>query len=161
MDSQTRLRAPQPVNPEARKAEPGISEVKTARAYSLFNSGNNTAVCSNANCCAGTFTSLAGAQETINWADISAPVTGDASIRAVALANTMRRNNITVYAIGLGNGNAATVQPFLCQIANDPCSINVYMLPSQSGEMEWAPNAEALDQAFQAVASTIRLKLTQ
>lgn len=128
--------------------------------YSLFNSGNNTAVCSNANCCAGTFTSLAGAQETINWADISAPVTGEGSIRAVALANTMRLNNITVYAIGLGDGNAATVQPFLCQIANDPCS-STYNPAQPIGQMVWAPNAAALDQAFQAVASTIRLKLTQ
>jgi len=128
--------------------------------YSLFHAGNNNAVCSNSGCCAGTFTSLAGTQEKINWQDISAPLTGDASVRAIALANTMRADNITVYAIGLGDGNAGTVEPFLCQIANDPCSLT-YNANAPQGVMEWAPNAEALDQAFQTIATIIRLKLTQ
>ena len=123
----------------------------------FFTSYTNNENC--ANCCNGTFTTLAGSQQAINWTNVSGP-SGDARARAIADANNMRAAGITVFAIGLGSATEPVDQPFLCQIANDPCS-TTYNAALPSGEMEWAPNAEALDQAFQTVASTILLRLTQ
>lgn len=84
-------------------------------------------------------------------------VSTDAKYRAVQLANTMRTQGITVYAIGLGNEIDETN---LEEIANDPASPQ-YNSSEPSGLAEFAPTASDLDNAFQTVASKILLRLTQ
>jgi hypothetical protein len=123
----------------------------------FFTPGTNNESCSN--CCTGTFTTISGGQAQINWTNVSGP-SGDARARAIADSDNMRAAGITVYAIGLGNATEPVNPSFLCEIANDPCS-PTYNSSLPTGAMEWAPTAEALDQAFQAVATIIRLKLTQ
>jgi Flp pilus assembly protein TadG len=123
---------------------------------------NDSSCCSNGGGSPGTFPSLAagGTQVPITWANVSSVGSGDAAFRAVAIANSMRAAGITVYAVGLGGAFTSVDQGFLCQIANDPCS-TTYNSTLPTGAMEYAATGDALDAAFQAVASIIRLRLTQ
>ncbi len=124
---------------------------------------NDTNCCTLANGNTGTFPSLeaGGAQTTINWNDVSNVQTGDAAYRVIALANTMRADGITVYSIGLGGAFTAVDQTFLCEVANDPTCSPVYNSALPAGAMEYAATGSGLDQAFQTIASIIRLRLTQ
>jgi hypothetical protein len=84
-------------------------------------------------------------------------VANDADYRAIQLANTMRSQNIVVYAIGLGG---AINEPFLQQIANDPAS-STYNPNQPVGQAVFAPNSTQLDEVFQVIAAKILLRLTQ
>ena len=84
-------------------------------------------------------------------------ISTDAKYRAVQLANTMRAQGITVYAIGLGDKIDET---YLQELANDPASPQ-YDSSQPSGLAEFAPTASELDNAFQTIASKILLRLTQ
>lgn len=108
------------------------------------------------NACNGLFQPLVGKPEALNWTN----VTLDARNRAINDANNMRAAGITVYSIGLGNDADSVDTTFLCEVANDPCS-PTYNAALPSGAMQFVSSAVQLDQAFQAVAATIRLKLTQ
>jgi hypothetical protein len=93
-------------------------------------------------------------------------VTADAFYRAIGDAIAMRQQGITVYAIGLGSAPDPVDGPYLCQIANDPCtgtdSPNTkYNAALPTGKYQSAPTGQDLDQAFQTIASIIRLRLTQ
>ena len=81
----------------------------------------------------------------------------EADYRAVQLANTMRGQGITVYSIGLGD---KINQTYLYEMANDPASPE-YNANEPSGIAAFAPTADALDSAFQVIASNILLRLTQ
>jgi Flp pilus assembly protein TadG len=93
-------------------------------------------------------------------------VQADAIYRAIGDANAMRAQGITVYVIGLGSApNAILDKPFLCQVANDPgpeCAMYFKYDPKAlQGVMQWAPTGADLGPAFQAIATVIRLRLTQ
>lgn len=81
----------------------------------------------------------------------------DADYRTVQLANAMRKQNIVVYSIGLGN---AINQPFLQQVANDPAS-STYDSTQPVGEAVFAPNSSQLQAVFNVIAAKILLRLTQ
>lgn len=119
---------------------------------------------SDTSCCHnGTFYShVAGKQMPLNWTNIAGTTApyGDALYRAIADANAMRAQGITVYSIGLASAPASVNQTFLCQIANAPCSPN-YDSTQPVGDMVLAQTASGLAQAFQTVATEIRLRLTQ
>jgi hypothetical protein len=118
----------------------------------------------NDSCCnQGTFYShVAGKQMPVNWTNIAGTTapSGDALYRAIADANAMRAQGITVYSIGLASAPASVNQTFLCQIANAPCS-PAYDPTQPVGDMVLAQTASGLAQAFQTVATEIRLRLTQ
>jgi Flp pilus assembly protein TadG len=103
------------------------------------------------------FTTLSSGQQLITWTN----VTTDARNRVIADANNMRANGITVYAVGLGGAFTPVDQGFLCQVANDPCAGANYNANNLPGAMEYAATGDALDSAFQTIASIIRLRLTQ
>lgn len=113
-------------------------------------------------CCSGVsrFQSLADNKlETF----VRANVTNEALYEAVQTANTMRNQNITVYAIGLGTD---INQGFLQQIANDPKS-PTYDSTKPQGLALFVPDCPSaactsdLNTAFQTIASTILLRLTK
>jgi Flp pilus assembly protein TadG len=113
-------------------------------------------------CCASTFPStLTGTQMAINWTNVNA----DALNRAVQDANTMRANNIFVYAIGLHGGAGVLDSSFLCQIANDPCTSYggnpSYNANLPVGEFILVTDSSGLSAAFQQVANDIHLRLLQ
>jgi len=113
------------------------------------------------NCCGGTFNShVAGGPTAINWTTVSGP-NGDARYRALVDANNLRAAGITVYSVGLGTATEAVDPSFLCNIANDPTCATTYNPAQPAGVSAYADTAEQLDQAFQTVATTIRLRLTQ
>jgi hypothetical protein len=60
----------------------------------------------------------------------------------------------------LASAPASVNQAFLCQIANAPCS-PAYDPTKPVGDMVLAQTASGLAQAFQTVATEIRLRLTQ
>jgi Flp pilus assembly protein TadG len=84
-------------------------------------------------------------------------VANDADYRTVQLADTMRTQNIVVYAIGLGTG---INQSFLQQVANDPAA-STYNSSEPAGEAVFAPDSSQLEAVFQVIASKILLRLTQ
>ena len=94
-----------------------------------------------------------GLSHVINPADIST----EAMYRAVQLANVMRNQGTTIYAIGLGDKINET---YLQELANDPASPE-YDPHQPAGLAEFAPTASDLDNAFQTIASRILLRLTQ
>jgi Flp pilus assembly protein TadG len=130
------------------------------------------------NCCTGTFPSAStagsvapawtasgpavtpwstgGTPVQITWSNVRA----DALYRAIGDANAMRNQGITVYAIGLGSAPDPVDPQFLCQVANDPCSAT-YNPNLPAGVYQSAATGADLDQAFQTIASLIRLRLTQ
>jgi Flp pilus assembly protein TadG len=109
---------------------------------------------STVSCNASTFTPQdPGLSNSLNLSNIST----DAKYRAVQLANTMRAQGITVYAVGLGDKIDET---YLQELANDPASPD-YNANEPSGLAEFAPTASELDRAFQTIASKILLRLTQ
>jgi Flp pilus assembly protein TadG len=116
-------------------------------------------------CCTSTFPStLTGTQMPINWTNVNA----DALNRAVQDANTMRANNIFVYAIGLHpttGGVGVLNTAFLCQIANDPCPAyggnTSYNANLPVGEFILVTDSSGLSSAFQQVANDIHLRLLQ
>jgi Flp pilus assembly protein TadG len=83
-------------------------------------------------------------------------IADEADYRAVQLANTMRSQGITVYAVGLGDKINTT---YLQELANDPASPE-YNANEPSGIFADAPTASDLDTAFQTIASKILLRLT-
>lgn len=87
-------------------------------------------------------------------------VQADAIYRAIGDATAMREAGITVYAIGLGTAPDTVDPQFLCQIANDPCS-SAFNPSLPAGVYQGAATTEQLYQAFQTIASVIRLRLTQ
>jgi Flp pilus assembly protein TadG len=100
--------------------------------------------------------STGGVTTNINFNTVQA----DAIYRAEGDATAMRKQGITVYSIGLGSAPAAADPTFLCTIANDPtCPTYDPTLPA--GVYQGAATGADLDAAFQAIASIIRLRLTQ
>jgi len=109
--------------------------------------------------CNGTFTSsITGKQLAITTDDVRPDALND----AILDSNTLRANNVIVYAIGLGADPQAS---FLCQVANDPC-------PTYGGNPSYNPNlptgqyvpvadSTQLDSAFQEIANNIHLRLLQ
>jgi Flp pilus assembly protein TadG len=100
-----------------------------------------------------------GTPAPINYNNVQA----DALYRAIGDANAMRLQGITVYSIGLGSAPAPADPAFLCQVANDPtCSpAGTYNPAMPAGVMQWAPTGADLPPAFQAIATIIRLRMTQ
>lgn len=96
---------------------------------------------------------MPGNSPLIDPTDIST----DAMYRAVKLADTMRAQGTTIYAIGLGDKVNET---YLQELANDPASPE-YDPNQPSGMAAFAPSASDLDTVFQTVASRILLRLTQ
>ncbi|MGB6555027.1 MAG: hypothetical protein WBE78_16170, partial [Candidatus Binataceae bacterium] len=84
-------------------------------------------------------------------------VATDADYRTVQLADTMRTQNVVVYAIGLGS---AINQSFLQQVANDPAA-STYNSSEPQGEAVFAPNSTQLEAVFNTIAAKIQLRLTQ
>lgn len=89
-------------------------------------------------------------------------VTADAKYRSLQVANAMRAEGITVYAIGLGT---SIDQAFLQQIANDPAS-STYNASQPVGIAAFASSCPSqqctiqLQQVFQTIAAKIMLRLT-
>lgn len=107
-------------------------------------------------CCAGVSTfrsAIDGTQKSF----LRTNVTADAEYRAVQVANQMRANGITVYAIGLGN---SINQTFLKQVANDP-TLPGFVATGYDGEAVFAATAGQLQQAFDTIADKILLRITQ
>jgi Flp pilus assembly protein TadG len=88
-------------------------------------------------------------------------VQADALYRPIGDAIAMRKAGITVYAIGLGSAPAPADPTFLCQVANDPSCSPTYDSTLPAGVMQYAATGADLGPAFQAIASIIRLRLTQ
>jgi von Willebrand factor type A domain-containing protein len=87
----------------------------------------------------------------------SANIANDAMYRAVNVANNMRADGITVYAIGLGDKIS---QSFLQQIANDPAS-STFNSSLPVGQAVFAPTPAQLNTVFQTIASEISMRLSQ
>lgn len=134
-----------------------------AIAYPLNINPSNT-ICASQNdnstgVCNGKFTSsINGNQLSINTTNVRADALND----AILDSNTLRANNVIVYAIGLGADPQAS---YLCQIANDPCLTfggNPSYNPNlPSGEYQPAANASQLAAAFQEIANNMHLRLLQ
>jgi hypothetical protein len=84
-------------------------------------------------------------------------VKNEAEYRSIQMANAMRAEGVTVYAIGLGTDLNKT---FLQQVANDPAS-PTFDSSQPVGEADFAAQASDLNQVFQTVASKILLRLTR
>lgn len=144
--------------------------------------GNVKCYLSDGNCCnlPGTFPSASTAQTVAPAWTANGPVStpwstggtlvpisfanvqADAIYRAIGDANAMREQGITVYSIGLGSAPAQADPTFLCRVANDPsCAGTAYNPNLPAGVYQPAATGADLDQAFQAIASIIRLRLTQ
>ncbi len=92
-----------------------------------------------------------------------ANIANDAMYRAIQLANTMRSNNVVIYAIGLGDKVSTT---FLQQIANDPASPTYNSSTPQGIAIiaSYCPGTTCvadLNAAFDTVARDILLRLTK
>ena len=92
-----------------------------------------------------------------NVAITSANIANDAMYRAVNVANNMRADGITVYAIGLGDKIS---QSFLQQIANDPAN-STFNASMPVGQAVFAPTPAQLNTVFQTIASEISMRLSQ
>jgi Flp pilus assembly protein TadG len=104
-------------------------------------------------CGATTFPSqLTGTNQSLTQTNIA----NDANYRAVLAANSMRAQNIVIYAIGLGDKIS---QPFLLQVANDPGS-STFDSSQPVGQAVFAPTAADLQGVFQTIASKILLRLS-
>ncbi len=122
----------------------------SANSVGWYNPSNGTY----AGCGATTFPSQqTGTMQPMTMINVG----NEAMYRAVQVANSMRTQNIAVYAVGLGNKIS---EPFLQQIANDPASSTFN--PNQPiGSAVFAPSASQLDAAFQTIASKILLRISQ
>jgi Flp pilus assembly protein TadG len=111
----------------------------------------------------GSFSACGGASTFTSQIDNTAKaftegnVKADAEYQAVQIANAMRAEGVTVYAIGLGT---KINQDFLYQVANDPNS-STYDGTKPVGEADFAPSASDLNEVFQTIASKILLRLTR
>ena len=105
-------------------------------------------------CSTKSFTSAqTGQLLQINMTNVSA----DALYRAEQMANTLRSQGTTIYAIGLGDKIS---EPFLDDLANIPGSATFNSNQPQ-GAVVLAPDSTDLHQAFQTVANQILLRLTR
>lgn len=95
---------------------------------------------------------LTGTNQSLTQTNIA----NDANYRAVLVANSMRAQNIVIYAIGLGDKIS---QPFLLQVANDPAS-STFDSSQPVGQAVFAPTAAELQGVFQTIASKILLRLS-
>ena len=86
-------------------------------------------------------------------------IANDATYRTEQLASVMRNstNNITIYAIGLGD---KINEAYLQDVANDPAAAT-YNSAQPQGEAVFAPSASQLDSVFQTIASKVLLRLSQ
>jgi hypothetical protein len=84
-------------------------------------------------------------------------VSQDAMYRTQQLANTLRSQGTTVYAIGLGSFIS---EPFLNNLANTPTA-ETFNSSQPQGSVVIAPTAADLDEAFRKIAEQILLRLTQ
>jgi len=86
-------------------------------------------------------------------------IANDATYRTEQLANNMRNstNNITIYAIGLGD---KINQAYLQDVANDPAAAT-YDSTQPAGQAVFAPSAAQLNSVFQTIASKVLLRLSQ
>lgn len=130
-------------------------------------------------CCSATFPSASQSKSvapswtskgpaTTPWSDggTQVPITysnvqADALYRAIGDANAMRAQGITVYSIGLGSAPNPVDPTFLCEIANDPTCSPLYNASMPAGVAAFAATGADLDQAFQTIATIIRLRMTQ
>ncbi len=92
---------------------------------------------------------------TLPMNDVNIP--DEAVYRAIQVGNAMRAQNITVYAIGLGD---KINQSFLQQVANDPASSS-FNSSQPIGSAIFAPSSTQLEAAFQTIASKILLRISQ
>jgi Flp pilus assembly protein TadG len=126
----------------------------------FFDPANGNQLCTTSggtpSCCPGVSTFRSAIDGTPK-SFLRANVTADAEFRAWQVADEMRANGITVYAIGLGN---TINQTFLQQIANDPAGPG-FAPTGYDGEAVFAPTAGQLQQAFDAIADKILLRITR
>lgn len=107
-------------------------------------------------CCSGANRFFSHAKN-MNQAFKRDRVTEDAEYRSIATANDLRNEDTIVYAIGLGND---INQDFLMQVANDPRS-PAFNPNLPEGEAMFAPDADALQPVFEALAAKILVRLSQ
>ena len=122
--------------------------------FNPSNGGTSCTIPNNPPCCGTTFHSQS-TNSTVNITEQT--VLADGEYRSVQMANAMRAEGVTVYAIGLGN---SINQQFLQEVANDPAS-PTYNASQPVGEADFAAQASDLNAVFQTVASKILLRLTQ
>jgi Flp pilus assembly protein TadG len=116
----------------------------------------STTTCANAT----TFPALDGGGNALSpVATAQQNIANDATYRTEQLANVMRNstNNITIYAIGLGD---KINQAYLQDVANDPAAAT-YNSSQPQGEAVFAPSSTQLDAVFQTIASKVLLRLSQ
>jgi hypothetical protein len=107
-----------------------------------------------------TITVAPGTSETISIYNLN--VWTEGQLRALAVANTIRNNNVLIYCVGLGDGPTAINQVFLEQVANVNDPSNPTYNPNQpAGDIAIAPTADDLDSVFQVIAAKIALRLTK
>jgi Flp pilus assembly protein TadG len=106
--------------------------------------------------CPSVFTFPAHAAPGGNLAINQVNVSNEATYRTEELAETMRAKGITIYSIGMGD---RVNRGYLQAIANDPDAAS-YNPNEPQGVAVFAPGWDQLDQAFQAVASTILTRMS-
>jgi Flp pilus assembly protein TadG len=117
----------------------------------------------NQSACNGTFPSTyTGTNMPLIWTN----VTNDAMNRAILDTNTMRNNNIAVYAVGLYGPSGVLNDTFMCELANDPCTEYNVTNPMFNANLPVGiyvkvTDASQLLAAFQQIADAIHLRLLQ
>lgn len=127
--------------------------------YTSPNHSTNISYCNGAN----TFIPIGGSTDPLGTSAVPINrinITTDAEYTTYQLAETMRAQGITVYAIGLASSSGGIDKTYLQEIANDPAS-DKYNASEAQGLALIAPNATDLNTAFQTVAAKILLRLTQ